>query len=59
MNINKTDLGCSAFFDDIFYWNDFRKTKNDSLGHFFRMNRIKKLKNRHETFLLKWIDFVP
>ncbi len=58
MSINKTDLGHSAFFDGIFYWNDFRKTKNDSLGHFFRMNRIKKLKKRHETFLLKWIDFV-
>ena len=57
-NIEKSDLGLSVFFDDIFYWDDFRKRDKDSLGHFFRMNRIKKLKNRHETFLIKWIDFV-
>ena len=57
-NTYKSDLGRSPFLEDIFYWDQFRKRKNDSLGHFFRMNRVKKLVNRHESLLIKWIEFV-
>ena len=54
----KSDLGGSLFHDDIFYWDKFRKEKNDSVGHFFRLRRVKKLINRHESLLTEWIKFV-
>ena len=53
-----TDLGRSLFLDDIFYWDDFCKRKNDHLGHFFRRNRIRRLIQEHESLLLKWISFI-
>ena len=56
--MNKSDLGKSPCFEDIFYWDDFKKSKKDSLGHFFRLKRVKKLIDRHETLMLKWINFV-
>jgi hypothetical protein len=52
-NIYKSDLGRSTFLEDIFYWDKFRKNKKDSLGHYFRQNRVKKLIKRHETLLIK------
>jgi hypothetical protein len=54
----KSDLGGSLFLEDIFYWDGFRKRKEDSLRYFFRLNRVKKLIKRHEIFLIKWIHFV-
>ena len=57
-NLYKSDLSRSPFFEDIFYRDRFRKRKNDSLGQFFRMNRVKKLLNRHETLLIEWINFI-
>ena len=56
-NMYKSDLGRSLFHDDAFYWDQFTKRKNDSLGQFFRLNRVKKLMNRHKTLLIEWIDF--
>ena len=53
----KSDLGRSLFLEDIFYWSQFRKKKKDSLGQLFRLNRVKKMINRHEILLIKWIDF--
>ena len=53
----KSDLGRSLFLEDIFYWSQFRKRKKDSLGQLFRLNRVKKMINRHEILLIKWIDF--
>jgi hypothetical protein len=53
----KSDLGGSLFLEDIFYWDEFKKTKNDWLGHFFRLKRVTKLINRHETLLIQWINF--
>ncbi len=57
-NLYESDLGYAGFLEDSFYWDEFRNMKRDSLGYFFRMNTIKKLKNRRETFLSKWIDFM-
>ena len=57
-NLYKSDLSRSPFFEDIFYWDQFRKRKNDSLGQLFRMNRVKKLLSRHETLLIEWINFI-
>jgi hypothetical protein len=57
-NIYKSDLGRSTFLEDVFYWDKFKKNKKDSLGHYFRQNRVKKLIKRHETLLIKWIQFV-
>jgi hypothetical protein len=53
-----TDLGSSLFYNDIFVWDEFYKRKNDHLGHFFRMRRVRKLIDRHESFLLRWLFFV-
>ena len=39
--IEKTDLGCSPLYNDILYWDAVHKNKNDHLGHFFRMKRVK------------------
>jgi hypothetical protein len=57
-NIYKSDLGRSKFLEDILYWDVFRKNKKDALGQYFRQNRVKKLIKRHETLLIKWIQFV-
>ena len=57
-NIYKTDLGRSSFLEDIFYWDAFKKNDKDSLGHFFRLKRVKKLIKGHETLLIKWLKFV-
>ena len=56
--MHESDLGGSLFHEDIFYWDQFQKEKNNSLGQFFRLKRIKKLISRHESLLIKWIDFV-
>lgn len=58
-HMHKSDLGRSFFYNDIFYWNEFRKSKGDHLGHLFRMKRVNNLKERHKVFfLIKWIDQV-
>lgn len=56
--IEKTDLGRSTFYDDVFYWDSFHKSKNDHVGHFFRLKRVKLLKERHQCLLLKWLEFL-
>ncbi len=40
--IYKLDLGNSLFLEGIFYLDAFRK-KKDSLGHLFRLNRVKRI----------------
>ena len=56
--MHKSDLAGSLFHEDIFYWDQFQKEKNNSLRQFFRLKRIKKLISRHESLLIKLIDFV-
>ena len=56
--IEKTDLGRSLFYNDIFYWDLFHKRKNDHLGHFFRMKRVKHMHERHQSLLLQWLEFL-
>jgi hypothetical protein len=53
-----SDLGASLFHQDVFYWDEFVKRKQDNMGHFFRLRRVKKLRERHESLLIKWLDFV-
>jgi hypothetical protein len=57
-SIHTTDLGRSLFYNDIFFWDEFHKRKNDHLGQFFRSNRVKLLINNHESLLLKWMSFI-
>ena len=54
-SMHTTDLGWSLFFNDIFVWDSFYKRKGDHLGHFFRGRRVRQLRERHESFLLKWL----
>ena len=56
--IDKSDLMHSPFYNDIFYWNAFHKSKNDHLGHFFRMKRVKLMSVRHQTLLCQWFEFL-
>ncbi|CAF4830106.1 unnamed protein product [Rotaria socialis] len=53
-----TDLGASAFYEDIFGLDNFCKRKNDQLSRFFRTRRVRQLKDWHESFLLTWLAFV-
>ena len=53
-----SDLGASLFYQDVFYWDGFVKRKQDNMGHFFRLRRVKKLRERQESLLIKWLDFV-
>ena len=48
----------SLFHEGVFYWDNFRKEENNSLGQFFTLKRIKRLISRHESLLIKWIDLV-
>jgi len=56
--IEKSDLVRSPFYNDIFYWDTFHKNKNDHLGHFFRMKRVRHMRERHQCVLLQWLDFL-
>ena len=51
--IEKSDLGRSLFYTDLFYWEKFEKKKNDHLGQFFRMKRVKNMRTRHRSLLLE------
>ena len=53
-----SDLGVSLFYQDLFYWDGFVKRKHDNMGHFFRLGRVKKLRERQKSLLIKWLDFV-
>ena len=48
--MHKSDLGKSFFYNDIFYWDEFKKRKGDHLGRFPRMKQVKNLKERHGVF---------
>jgi hypothetical protein len=56
--IEKSDSIRSPFYNDIFSWDSFRKTKNDHLGHFFRMKRVKLMSARYQSLLLQCFEFV-
>ncbi len=56
--IHKSDLIHSPVYNDIFHWNSFQKSKNDHLGHFFRMKRVRLLRTRHQSLLLQWFEFL-
>jgi len=56
--IKKSNLIRLPFYNDIFYWNSFRKSKNDHFGHFFRMKRVRLMSTRHQSLLLQWFEFL-
>ena len=56
--IDRSDLGRSLFHNDIFYWDLFHKSKNDHLGHFFRMKRVKSMREGHQCLLIQWLEFL-
>ena len=56
--IDRSDLGRSLFYNDIFYWDIFHKSKNDHLGHFFRMKRVKDMREGHRCLLIQWLEFL-
>lgn len=56
--MHQTGLGSSLFYSDIFVWDEFYTRKNDHLGHFFCMRRVKQLIEHHESFLVRWLSFI-
>ena len=65
-NADKTDLGSSQFYEDPFHWNQFLKYKKDrgnkrsslQVGHLFRLSRVNKMCENHESFIITWLSFV-
>jgi hypothetical protein len=66
VNAHRTDLGCSLFYEDLFNWDnllyenikDRRKNESLRVGQFFQLSRVKKMKERHQSYLLTWIQFI-
>ena len=66
LKAHKTDLGESLFINDIFYWGGLaknrpgeeKKSKTLGVGHFFELKRIKKMIADHESYLIRWIQFI-
>ena len=56
--IEKSDLGRSSFYNDIFYWDAFHKKKNYHLGHFLQKKRVKLMCERHQYLLIQWFEFL-
>jgi len=62
----KTDLGESLFINDIFYWDALSrnrtgqetKTKKLRVGQFLNLKRVKKMIADHESYLIRWINFI-
>jgi len=62
----KTDLGESLFINDIFYWDALSKnrpgkemkTKKLRVGQFLYLKRVKKMIADHESYLIRWINFI-
>ena len=48
--MHKLDLGKLLFYDDLFYWDEFKQRKGDYLDQLFRMKRVKDPKARHSLF---------
>lgn len=56
--IEKSDLMCVPFYNDLIYWDSLHKTKKDHLGHFFRMNQVRFMSTRHHSLLLSRFEFL-
>jgi len=63
---HRTDLGQSVFYEDIFHMEKFRNQPTDAqdkqktlgVGHLFRLKRLRKMKERHQSYLLTWLSFI-
>ena len=51
-------FGLLTLCNDIFYWNSFQKSKNDQLGHFFRMKLRRLMHERHQYLLGQWFQLL-
>jgi hypothetical protein len=57
--IEKSDIiRPPPFYNDIFYWDLFRTSKNDHLGHFFLMKRVRLLLEKHQSLLFLRFKFL-
>ncbi len=72
LKMHKSDLGKSLFINDLFYWDNFtnkcarqrmnrkkvKKLKRLQVGHFFRLKRVRKMIEKHESYLIRWFTFI-
>jgi hypothetical protein len=65
-NAYRTDVSCSPFCEDIFHWdyvmnwktNNKRKQRRLRIDQCHRLSRVKKMKERYQSFLLTWLSFI-
>jgi len=65
-NAHKTDLGRSLFYEDPFHWNSFINYRTNNkvnrkyrgVGHLFRLARVRKMRERHESYIATWLSFI-
>ncbi len=68
--MHKSDLGESLFINDMFYWDTFKRDEDRQgqgqgkeikklhVGHFFQLKRVRKMIERHKSYLIRWINFM-
>jgi hypothetical protein len=62
----KSDLDESLFVNDVFYWDAFTNKgsgqdtgiKKLEIGHFFRLKKVIKMIDKHESYLIRWVKFI-
>lgn len=65
-NAHRTDLGRSLFYEEPFHWSTFNsykegdkdRRKHLGVGHLFRLARVRKMCERHESYIASWLSFV-
>jgi hypothetical protein len=55
--MSSSDPGSSVFLQNIFFWDNFHKYKNDGVGHLFTLKRMKRLKLKNCTLLIEWLNY--
>ncbi len=68
LKMHKSDLGESLFINDMFYWDTFKRDEDRQgqgkvikklyVSHFFQLKRVRKMIERHESYLIRWINFI-
>jgi hypothetical protein len=66
LNMHKSDLDESLFINNVFYWDALnnkrvgqgKENKKLHVGQFIRLQRVTKMLERHESYLIYWINFI-
>lgn len=53
-----TDLGQSFFYEELFHWENFKRRDNLKVGQLFNLSQVNIMRERHQTNLLTWLEFI-